>query len=222
MARHSRASRVTVTLEHRDADLVLEVRDDGVGIARGGRLQRPLDRPGRHARAGAARRRRLLHLRRAGRRHDGPRADPVARRRTRERTPADSDRRRSPDRAAGAPADPRRRRRDRRDRRGGDAAGGPGPRSSARVGRRHARYRAARPRRPRRPERHQAASAAASGADPQHARRRSIRRAGHTRRRGRLSHERSRHRRSSSTRFARSPPAAGSSARSSPNASRPS
>ena len=32
-ARHSRASRVTVTLEHRDAELVLEVRDDGVGIA---------------------------------------------------------------------------------------------------------------------------------------------------------------------------------------------
>ena len=32
-ARHSRASSVTVTLEHRDAELVLEVRDDGVGIA---------------------------------------------------------------------------------------------------------------------------------------------------------------------------------------------
>jgi PAS domain S-box-containing protein len=32
VARHSRASRVTVTLEHREADLVLEVSDDGVGI----------------------------------------------------------------------------------------------------------------------------------------------------------------------------------------------
>jgi signal transduction histidine kinase len=33
VARHSRASRVGVTLEHRDADLVLEVHDDGIGIA---------------------------------------------------------------------------------------------------------------------------------------------------------------------------------------------
>jgi PAS domain S-box-containing protein len=33
VARHSHASRVTVTLEHRGGDLVLEVRDDGVGIA---------------------------------------------------------------------------------------------------------------------------------------------------------------------------------------------
>jgi signal transduction histidine kinase len=33
VARHSRASRVAVTLERLDSDLVLEVRDDGVGIA---------------------------------------------------------------------------------------------------------------------------------------------------------------------------------------------
>jgi signal transduction histidine kinase len=33
VARHSRASRVAVTLEHRHTDLVLEVRDDGIGIA---------------------------------------------------------------------------------------------------------------------------------------------------------------------------------------------
>jgi signal transduction histidine kinase len=33
VARHSRASRVAVTLEHRDTDLVLEVHDDGIGIA---------------------------------------------------------------------------------------------------------------------------------------------------------------------------------------------
>jgi signal transduction histidine kinase len=33
VARHSAASRVAVTLEHIDSDLVLEVRDDGVGIA---------------------------------------------------------------------------------------------------------------------------------------------------------------------------------------------
>jgi signal transduction histidine kinase len=32
VTRHSRASRVSVTLEHRGTDLVLEVRDDGVGI----------------------------------------------------------------------------------------------------------------------------------------------------------------------------------------------
>jgi signal transduction histidine kinase len=32
-ARHSRASRVVVTLENCGSDLVLEVRDDGVGIA---------------------------------------------------------------------------------------------------------------------------------------------------------------------------------------------
>jgi signal transduction histidine kinase len=32
VARHSRASRVAVTLEHRHTDLVLEVRDDGIGI----------------------------------------------------------------------------------------------------------------------------------------------------------------------------------------------
>jgi signal transduction histidine kinase len=33
VARHSQASRVAVTLEHRRTDLVLEVRDDGIGIA---------------------------------------------------------------------------------------------------------------------------------------------------------------------------------------------
>ena len=33
VARHSQASRVAVTLEHRHTDLVLEVRDDGIGIA---------------------------------------------------------------------------------------------------------------------------------------------------------------------------------------------
>lgn len=33
VARHGRASNVAVTLEHRDTDLVLEVRDDGIGIA---------------------------------------------------------------------------------------------------------------------------------------------------------------------------------------------
>ncbi len=32
VARHSHASRVAVTLEHRRTDLVLEVRDDGIGI----------------------------------------------------------------------------------------------------------------------------------------------------------------------------------------------
>jgi signal transduction histidine kinase len=35
VARHSRASSVAVTLEHLDSDLVLEVRDDGVGIRAG-------------------------------------------------------------------------------------------------------------------------------------------------------------------------------------------
>ena len=35
VARHSHASRVAVTLEHRHTALVLEVRDDGIGIAEG-------------------------------------------------------------------------------------------------------------------------------------------------------------------------------------------
>jgi len=33
VARHSRASSVAVTLDHLDSDLILEVRDDGIGIA---------------------------------------------------------------------------------------------------------------------------------------------------------------------------------------------